>query len=139
MRTRPDDSVPLTINVTDTLVPACDHTFVDLAHTGSRETHPCAANNVPTGFTNVITAAGSAPGLGLVDTQIATASVTVLTPSIQIAKLTGANVYVIGSSAEKLELADVPAVSQGAAMSLMLAGLLSLAFMGFAGLGGSHG
>ena len=40
---------------------------------------------------------------------------------------------------EKLELADVPAISQGAAMSLMLAGLLSLAFMGFAGLGGAHG
>jgi electron transport complex protein RnfA len=40
---------------------------------------------------------------------------------------------------EKLELADVPSVSQGAAMSLMLAGLLSLAFMGFAGLGTSHG
>jgi len=40
---------------------------------------------------------------------------------------------------EKLELADVPSVSQGAAMSLMLAGLLSLAFMGFAGLGSSHG
>ena len=40
---------------------------------------------------------------------------------------------------EKLELADVPAVSQGAAMSLMLAGLLSLAFMGFAGLGSGHG
>lgn len=39
---------------------------------------------------------------------------------------------------EKLELARVPSVSQGAAMSLMLAGLLSLAFMGFAGLGGSH-
>jgi electron transport complex protein RnfA len=39
---------------------------------------------------------------------------------------------------EKLELAKVPSVSQGAAMSLMLAGLLSLAFMGFAGLGGSH-
>lgn len=37
---------------------------------------------------------------------------------------------------EKLELADVPSVSQGAALSLMLAGLLSLAFMGFAGLGG---
>ena len=37
---------------------------------------------------------------------------------------------------EKLELADVPDVSTGAAMSLMLAGLLSLAFMGFAGLGG---
>lgn len=40
---------------------------------------------------------------------------------------------------EKLELARVPSVSHGAAMSLMLAGLLSLAFMGFAGLGGSHG
>lgn len=37
---------------------------------------------------------------------------------------------------EKLDLADVPDVAQGAAMSLMLAGLLSLAFMGFAGLGG---
>lgn len=37
---------------------------------------------------------------------------------------------------ERLELSQVPSVSQGAAMSLMLAGLLSLAFMGFAGLGG---
>ncbi len=37
---------------------------------------------------------------------------------------------------EKLELSDVPTISQGAAMSLMLAGILSLAFMGFAGLGG---
>lgn len=36
---------------------------------------------------------------------------------------------------EKLELAEVPSVSQGAALSLMLAGMLSLAFMGFAGLG----
>ena len=40
---------------------------------------------------------------------------------------------------ERLELARVPTVSQGAAMTLMLAGLLSLAFMGFAGLGASHG
>ena len=38
---------------------------------------------------------------------------------------------------EKLELADVPDLSRGAALSLMLAGLLSLVFMGFAGLGGS--
>ncbi|MBC8258079.1 MAG: RnfABCDGE type electron transport complex subunit A [SAR324 cluster bacterium] len=36
---------------------------------------------------------------------------------------------------ERLQLSDVPNVSQGAAMSLMLAGLLSLSFMGFAGLG----
>ncbi|HJP35624.1 MAG TPA: RnfABCDGE type electron transport complex subunit A [Gammaproteobacteria bacterium] len=36
---------------------------------------------------------------------------------------------------EQLELADVPGVAQGAALSLMLAGILSLAFMGFAGQG----
>ncbi|MCU7833755.1 MAG: electron transport complex subunit A [gamma proteobacterium symbiont of Taylorina sp.] len=36
---------------------------------------------------------------------------------------------------EKLELANLPNTSQGAAMSLMLAGMLSLSFMGFAGLG----
>jgi electron transport complex protein RnfA len=39
---------------------------------------------------------------------------------------------------ERLELSRVPDVSQGAAMTLMLAGLLSLAFMGLAGLGGQH-
>ena len=37
---------------------------------------------------------------------------------------------------EKLELADIPDVSMGAALSLVIAGLLSLTFMGFAGLGG---
>ncbi len=36
---------------------------------------------------------------------------------------------------ERLNLATVPNVVQGAALSLMLAGLLSLVFMGFAGLG----
>ncbi len=36
---------------------------------------------------------------------------------------------------ERLNLASVPNVVQGAALSLMLAGLLSLAFMGFTGLG----
>jgi electron transport complex protein RnfA len=36
---------------------------------------------------------------------------------------------------ERLQLAKVPNVIQGTALSLMLAGLLSLAFMGFAGLG----
>jgi electron transport complex protein RnfA len=36
---------------------------------------------------------------------------------------------------ERLNLAGVPGVVQGTALSLMLAGLLSLAFMGFAGLG----
>ena len=37
---------------------------------------------------------------------------------------------------EKLDLADVPDACMGAAAAFMLAGLLSLAFMGFAGLGG---
>lgn len=39
---------------------------------------------------------------------------------------------------EKLSLANLPSVTQGAALSLMLGGLLSLSFMGFAGLGGGH-
>ena len=37
---------------------------------------------------------------------------------------------------EQLELSEVPDVVQGTALTLMLAGVLSLAFMGFAGLGG---
>jgi electron transport complex protein RnfA len=37
---------------------------------------------------------------------------------------------------EQLNLADVPSVVKGAALTLMLAGILSLAFMGFAGIGG---
>jgi electron transport complex protein RnfA len=36
---------------------------------------------------------------------------------------------------EKLELATVPEVVQGTAITLMIAGILSLSFMGFAGLG----
>lgn len=38
---------------------------------------------------------------------------------------------------EKLELADVPGIAQGAAMTLMLGGILSIIFMGFAGMGGA--
>jgi electron transport complex protein RnfA len=37
---------------------------------------------------------------------------------------------------EKLELAAIPDVAKGTALTLALAGLLSLAFMGFGGLGG---
>ncbi len=37
---------------------------------------------------------------------------------------------------EKLALGDVPDLARGTALSLVLAGLLSIAFMGFAGLGG---
>jgi Na+-translocating ferredoxin:NAD+ oxidoreductase subunit A len=37
---------------------------------------------------------------------------------------------------ETLGLADVPDVVKGTALTLVIAGILSLAFMGFAGLGG---
>jgi electron transport complex protein RnfA len=37
---------------------------------------------------------------------------------------------------EELELADVPGVAKGTALVLIIAGILSLSFMGFAGLGG---
>jgi len=37
---------------------------------------------------------------------------------------------------EELDLADVPNIVKGTAITLMLAGILSLTFMGFAGLGG---
>lgn len=37
---------------------------------------------------------------------------------------------------EELELAEVPNVVKGTAMTLIIAGILSLTFMGFAGLGG---
>jgi electron transport complex protein RnfA len=42
----------------------------------------------------------------------------------------------MASVRERLTLSNVPSVAQGTALSLMLAGILSLAFMGFAGLGG---
>ncbi|MBP6764123.1 MAG: RnfABCDGE type electron transport complex subunit A [Rubrivivax sp.] len=37
---------------------------------------------------------------------------------------------------ERIQLADVPDLARGSAVVLMLAGVLSLSFMGFAGLGG---
>lgn len=42
----------------------------------------------------------------------------------------------MGGLREKLGLAEVPDVVQGTALALMLAGLLSVSFMGFAGLSG---
>ncbi|WP_241839001.1 electron transport complex protein RnfA [Rhodoferax antarcticus] len=36
---------------------------------------------------------------------------------------------------ERVQLVEVPEIAQGTALALMLAGILSLAFMGFAGLG----
>lgn len=37
---------------------------------------------------------------------------------------------------ERLDLSDIPKTAQGTALVLMLAGILSLSFMGFAGMGG---
>lgn len=45
-------------------------------------------------------------------------------------------IVLMASLRQRLDLSFVPDVSQGAVMSLMVAGLLSLSFMGFAGLGG---
>jgi electron transport complex protein RnfA len=45
-------------------------------------------------------------------------------------------IVIMAGLRQELELADVPNAVKGAAMTLMLAGTLSLAFMGFAGLGG---
>jgi electron transport complex protein RnfA len=42
----------------------------------------------------------------------------------------------MASVRERLRLSNVPDLAQGTALSLMLAGILSLSFMGFAGLGG---
>ena len=42
----------------------------------------------------------------------------------------------LASVRERVELAEVPDVVQGTVLVLMLAGVLSLSFMGFAGLGG---
>ena len=42
----------------------------------------------------------------------------------------------MASVRERLQLSNVPELVQGTALSLMLAGILSLSFMGFAGLGG---
>lgn len=44
----------------------------------------------------------------------------------------------MASLRERLQLANVPTLVQGTALSLILAGLLSLTFMGFAGLGGGE-
>ncbi|HAF44447.1 MAG TPA: electron transport complex subunit A, partial [Gallionellaceae bacterium] len=44
----------------------------------------------------------------------------------------------MASLRERLQLANVPTLVQGTALSLILAGLLSLAFMGFGGMGGGE-
>ncbi len=46
-------------------------------------------------------------------------------------------IVLMASLRERLEFSKVPSVSQGAALAVMLAGLLSLTFMGFAGMGSS--
>ncbi|MDX1739762.1 MAG: RnfABCDGE type electron transport complex subunit A [Rhodothermales bacterium] len=45
-------------------------------------------------------------------------------------------IVIMAGIREELELSDVPSVVKGTGIVLMLAGLLSLSFMGFAGLGG---
>lgn len=44
----------------------------------------------------------------------------------------------MASLRERLKLSNVPTLAQGTALTLILAGLLSLTFMGFAGIGGGE-
>ncbi|MEZ5355658.1 MAG: RnfABCDGE type electron transport complex subunit A [Bryobacteraceae bacterium] len=45
-------------------------------------------------------------------------------------------ITLMASIRERLDLSDVPDVAKGTALVLVLAGILSMAFMGFAGMGG---
>ena len=47
----------------------------------------------------------------------------------------GLAIILMAGLREKLELSNLPNITQAAALSMMLAGILSLTFMGFAGLG----
>ena len=47
----------------------------------------------------------------------------------------GLAIILMAGLREKLELSSLPNITQAAALSMMLAGILSLTFMGFAGLG----
>jgi len=47
----------------------------------------------------------------------------------------GLAIVLMAGLREKLELSNLPNITQAAALSMMLAGILSLTFMGFAGLG----
>lgn len=49
----------------------------------------------------------------------------------------GLAIVLMAGLREKLELSNLPNITQAAALSMMLAGILSLTFMGFAGLGGT--
>ncbi len=49
----------------------------------------------------------------------------------------GLAIMLMAGLREKLELSKLPNITQAAALSMMLAGILSMTFMGFAGLGGT--
>ncbi len=49
----------------------------------------------------------------------------------------GLAIMLMAGLREKLELSNLPSITQAAALSMMLAGILSMTFMGFAGLGGT--
>lgn len=49
----------------------------------------------------------------------------------------GLAIMLMSGLREKLELSNLPNITQAAALSMMLAGILSMTFMGFAGLGGT--
>ena len=54
----------------------------------------------------------------------------------QRAALSGLALVLIAGLREQLDFAEVPKIVKGTALTLLIAGILSLSFMGFAGLGG---
>ena len=68
--------------------------------------------------------------LGLPDTTLIKAMVFAIANALGF----GLAIIVFSSIREQLELANIPKGMQGVPIALLVAGLLSLAFMGFAGL-----
>ncbi|MBN1994328.1 MAG: DUF11 domain-containing protein [Anaerolineae bacterium] len=74
----------LTVAISDTNYPACDHTAS--LSPGLTDTYTCSVANVTASFTNTIAATGTATVGGSMVTETASALVTVISPSLQIAK-----------------------------------------------------
>ncbi|MFW2383844.1 MAG: SdrD B-like domain-containing protein, partial [Acidimicrobiales bacterium] len=90
--------VPLTgVSVSDPLAPNCDRVLGDLAASSS-VSFSCTLDNVAADFTNTVTASGTHPVSGPVQSTD-TADVTILTPGISISKTAVDSVLRSGSDA----------------------------------------
>lgn len=85
------------VSVSDPLVGNCDRGYAELAATDSRS-YTCALNDVTDDFTNAATVSGVSP-LGDVVSDTDTASVHVISPTLEIAKTPAVQTVTSGSSA----------------------------------------